>query len=238
MNWDNEGRVHILQYETPDGPKVLRSRAVLLSVPANVAAELLAPLGASAILKEIHHPSVAAITLEYPVSAFRKPSYGLHPADGFGQLHPRSQGLRSLGIIYGSSLFPMRAPDTNTVQLHMFLGGGQDPALFGGIDGMTEVQLVEDACKDVVKTLLKPSAAGILPKVLGVRMWDSSIPQFELGHWRRIERIYNSLNSSGVPGIFLLGSYANGISLASVVECGLKVGCNAANFVTEARARK
>ena len=58
--------------------QTFRSKTVLLSVPAYAAASLLgAQLGGPALVKEaellnkIQYPSVAAVTLAYPTSAFR-----------------------------------------------------------------------------------------------------------------------------------------------------------------------
>lgn len=72
-------------------------------------------------LEGIRYPRVAAVTVEYPKSAFREPAHGKGIVNGFGQLHPRSQGIRTLGraasrwaphvagTIYSSSLFPLLA---------------------------------------------------------------------------------------------------------------------------------
>lgn len=55
---------------------------------------------------------MAAVTVAYPKSAVRddrRDASGAVP--GFGQLHPRSQGIVTLGTIYSSSLFPGRAEE-------------------------------------------------------------------------------------------------------------------------------
>merc|ERR1711939_913873 len=114
------------------GPKQLRSRAVIITAPAWATSKLLRPLSANTAdaLDEINYPCVAAVTVEYPRSAFRRPDHNKGIVKGFGQLHPRSQGIRTLGTIYASSLFPSRTPDPEKVLLVHFIGGARDPELY------------------------------------------------------------------------------------------------------------
>ena len=55
---------------------------------------------------------MGAVTVAYPESALRPDRLDAATGrlNGFGQLHPRSQGITTLGTIYSSSLFPGRAP--------------------------------------------------------------------------------------------------------------------------------
>ena len=78
------------------------------------------------------------MTLSYPKSAIlddRKDASGNVP--GFGQLHPRSQGITTLGTIYSSSLFPGRCPDEEMLILN-YIGGATNR----GIVDQTQEQIV------------------------------------------------------------------------------------------------
>lgn len=62
-----------LTYDTPDGQKQVRSRAVALTVPAYIAADLLQQdcAGAANQLRGFDYPPVAAISLAYPMTSIR-----------------------------------------------------------------------------------------------------------------------------------------------------------------------
>jgi oxygen-dependent protoporphyrinogen oxidase len=51
---------------------------------------------ANSLLK-FHYPPVAAVTIAYPKSAVREDRLVDGELKGFGQLHPRSQGIQTLG---------------------------------------------------------------------------------------------------------------------------------------------
>ena len=64
---------------------------------------------------------------------------------GFGQLHPRSQGITTLGTIYSSSVFPNRAPKGQHLVLN-FIGGA------------TNRGIVDQPHEDLVAQVMYPSA--------------------------------------------------------------------------------
>jgi protoporphyrinogen/coproporphyrinogen III oxidase len=210
-------------YKTPQGKQVVHAKAVALTVPAHAAATILADIAPEAgILHDIHYPCVYSVTLAYPKSEFKT------PLRGFGNLIPRSMGVRTLGTIWSSCLFPGRAPPGMELLLS-YIGGAQDPSI---VD-LTEDQVVAAVDGDVKKILLK-SGSTVNPTVVGVRKWPRAIPQYNIGHSAILEKVEKSLANS--PGIFLGGNYASGVAFGDCVLWGTENASKIAEFV-ESKAK-
>lgn len=226
--------IYTLSYSTPEGNVEVKTRSLLLTVPAYVAADLLKPVAPAAhdALKTLDYPPVAAVTISYPLSAVRddrKDANGAVP--GFGQLHPRSQGVTTLGTIYSSSLFPGRCPPGNILLLN-YIGG----ALNRNIVNQTPEELVAQVDKDVRTMLIKPDAPK--PTTVGVRVWPRAIPQFNVGHDAVLDTANSSLKAAGWEGLFLGGNYTAGVALGKCVEAGYESANTLAAFAAQSKTSR
>lgn len=219
---------YILTYETPSGMVTLQSKSVVMTVPSYVASSLLRPIStvAADALSKFYYPPVAAVTISYPKEAIRDERLIDGDLKGFGQLHPRSQGVETLGTIYSSSLFPNRAPPGKILLLN-YIGGATNP----GITTKTAGHLVESVDRDLRKMLINPNACD--PTVLGVRVWPQAIPQFMIGHLDVLDNAKTSLSNAGFKGIFLGGNYASGVALGRCVEGAYEVAAEVTNYLSQ-----
>jgi len=143
---------------------------------------------------------------------------------GFGQLHPRSQGVVTLGTIYSSSLFPGRAPEGEILLLN-YIGGATNRK----ITEMSQEDLVAQVDKDLRTMLLKPDAPG--PRTVGVRVWPRAIPQFNVGHLDTLEQAKQGLEQAGLGGMMLGGNYVSGVVLGKCVESGYDFAREVADYL-------
>ena len=213
LNWQltrlerTENQTYRAEFSTPEGVQRVEARTVVLTTPAYVAAEILEPLRPQVgqALAEIPYPPVACVVLAYPVSALKQ------KLTGFGNLVPRGQGIQTLGTIWTSSLFPGRAPEGWQV-LTSYIGGATNPE----IGELEDYQIVEAVHQDLRRILLKED---ISPKVLAVHLWKRAIPQYNLGHQQRLERINRGLET--LPGLYLCSNYIDGVALGDCVRRSL-----------------
>jgi oxygen-dependent protoporphyrinogen oxidase len=187
--------------ETSAGP--LEAARVVLAVPADAAASLLdaATAGASRLLGEIPYAPVVVVAL-----GWRREAVG-HPLDGFGFLAPRKEGLRTLGCLFPSEIFPGRAPAGHAA-LAAFAGGRTDPEIVGWDD--------ERILATVLDELRGPLGLQGEPAFHRIHRWPRAIPQYEIGHGRFVDRAREI--EGALPGLRLGGNFLGGISVPDCIR--------------------
>jgi protoporphyrinogen/coproporphyrinogen III oxidase len=212
-------QIYTATFATPTGEEIVTAKTVVLTTPAYVTAALLQDLqpSASQALNEIPYPTVACAVLAYPKSEMNS------DLNGFGNLIPRKQGIRTLGTIWASSLFPNRAPKGWHLLLN-FIGGTTDPE----IASLTEDAIAQAVHQDLKQTILRPNTT-VQPKVLAVHIWKKAIPQFAIGHLERLEVVRQGLDH--LPGLFLSSNYISGVALGDCVKQGLKTAEQVKEFL-------
>ncbi|NEP56955.1 MAG: protoporphyrinogen oxidase [Symploca sp. SIO2G7] len=211
LNWRltklqrNPEHTYTAEFATPEGQQQIEAKTVVFTSPSYITAKLLQPLQPtlSQLLESIPYPPVAVVVLAYPKTATT------HNLQGFGHLVPRGQGIQTLGTIWSSSLFPDRAPKDWHL-LTTFIGGATNPE----IAELSDEQIVEIVDQNLRKILLNSEAPP--PKVLAVHKWVQAIPQYTLGHPRKLDDIQKQLKQ--LPGVFLRSNYIDGVSLGDCVR--------------------
>jgi len=207
----NDGSYHVsLEGNTNDS---VSAKSVIFATPTDVTGKLLGQLQPSLRppFASVEYAAVAVVSLGY---AQKDVSRSL---DGFGFLVPRSAGLRILGTVWNSSLFPGRAPDGYAL-LTTFVGGATDAAA----TRLTHNELSTMAHREIAPLLSIRSH----PMFSSVTIWPRALPQYNLGHGDRLATIAENL--SRFPGLFLTGNYLRGPAIGACVEQALAVAREAA----------
>lgn len=176
---------------------------VILACPAHAQADLLADLAPElpALLREIYYPALSVVCLGY-----RERDLGAY-LDGFGFLVPSREQRGILGTIVDSNVFPNRAPE-GSVLLRTMVGGAR---------AEDKARLPESELFDLVRSELKDiMGVDAEPEFAKLYCHDRAIPQYHVGHARRLEAIDAALLNH--PGLLLTGNAFRGVSLNDCVE--------------------
>ena len=183
--------------------KTVHADSLLIATPAYAAAQLIGGFASEVgvLLAEIPYNSIASVPLAYRAEQMAR------KLDGFGFLAPRGAGLRTLGSIWNSSLFPGRAPD-GWVSATNFIGGVTDPDAVN----LRDNELVRTVHGDLQKVL------GITggPRQLPITRYSRAIPQYTIGHAARVAKIEAAMKNH--PGLWLAGNYLHGVSLGDCIK--------------------
>ncbi|MFY9571100.1 MAG: protoporphyrinogen oxidase, partial [Blastocatellia bacterium] len=142
------------------------------------------------------------------------------PLEGFGFLVPPGEQMNILGCVWNSSLFEDRAPEGKAL-VTVFIGGARNPE----IARLPEGELISIVHGELQKVL------GIFcdPQVIAITRYERSIPQYNLGHFARVDQIEGLLRD--LPGVSLIGNYLHGVSTGDCIKESDRVARMIANGV-------
>jgi oxygen-dependent protoporphyrinogen oxidase len=182
--------------------QVIEAHAVILAVPAYAAANMIedADKRQAATLAEIKYVNMTVASCGYRREDIK------HDLNGFGFLAPRKQGIRALGCIWTSSLFPNRCPD-GYVLLRTMYGGAHDANAIN----LTDRQLLEEIHRDLHPILEIEKT----PEFVRIYRWPKAIPQYDMEHQRRLRVLDYGENQ--FPGLAYAGNSYRGVGINDCV---------------------
>ena len=240
LDKDSNTGMYSATFETSNGDKkIIESKCVVSTVPAHAlggifdkvlpeANELCSRIRKNIDRVGIYHPPVAAVTVAYPKTSFKDVElpndFGkLQDLPGFGSLNPRSEGVRTLGTLWSSSLFPGRCPKDYNLLLN-YIGGSRDV----GLAKLSKEEIIAQVDKGCRSVLLKPDAPP--PKVLGLKLWPTAIPQYELGHLELINDLEKA--EAKQKGLWICGNYRTGVAFPDCVTYGYNHAQTVADYLS------
>ncbi len=203
-------------YQVDTSAGQAHARAVILAVPAYVAASLLRVFDTTiaALAESTPYASTATVAL-----AYRRDQVA-HPMRGSGFVVPRAERSPLLAATWVTSKWPRRAPDGH-VLLRGFLGGGRDPRRLDADDDELIALVVEE-----LTTLMRITGEPLFSRLF---RWTKQSPQYEVGHLQRVATIDQQLAS--IPGLFLAGSGFRAIGIPDCIADGRDTAARAAAFL-------
>ncbi len=194
----------------------IRADAVCIALPAYASAQLLRETDSklSKELESISYASTATVNIAYHRGHIP------HPLDGFGFVVPFIEKRSLIACTFSSIKFPGRAPH-GSVLLRAFVGGALQPDMFA----LDEVQMLQRVQTDLRELL------GIekVPLFSEVSRWPRSMPQYEIGHLDRVQRIENHLIQ--LPTLKLAGNAYRGAGIPDCIRSGEQAAEALASFL-------
>lgn len=183
--------------------------AIVLTGPASEAAGLVRPFDSTlaSLLSGITTAPLAVVCLGFDEAAVARDR---GPLNGFGFLVPRREGIRMLGALWETAIYPNRAPQGKAL-MRVMIGGACDPDAVSVDDGT----LLATVRAELFQTM----GLRVAPEFVRIVRHRRGIPQYLTGHVARMQRIDTLLQAH--PGLALAGNSYRGVSINScVAEAG------------------
>ncbi len=176
---------------------------ILVATDAANAARLLATLSpiASSSVAAIQQVSTVTVALTYPLDRL------MRPLSGHGYVIPRAEKRSCLAMTWMTSKWENRAPQHHAV-VRVFVGRAGDE---GWIDASDD-KLIATALAEVQRTL---GATGD-PSATLVTRWRDAMPQYNLGHRKRITAFEQAI--ADMDGLSATGNYLRGVGIPDCIR--------------------
>ncbi len=184
-------------------PSYLDADAVLVAVPPPAAARLLGPEVpvAAAELARIPMASVAVVAALIPADP-------AHPLPGSGLLVPPIEGHLIKAATFSSAKWSWvgeQDPGLDVVRISVGRAGEE------GDLQRSDDDLAAAAVQDLGRILGRP----LRPSGIRVQRWGGGLPQYQVGHLDRIERIRPVVAAAG--GLAICGAGLDGVGIAACI---------------------
>lgn len=196
--------------------------AVIMTAPlSNVQMMKFTKGGAPFILDFL--PKVDYLPLSLMVTAFKKEDVK-KPLEGFGVLIPykeqQKHGLKTLGTLFSSMMFPDRAPDDQYLYT-TFVGGSHNRDLAGAPTSILKQLVTSD-----LKKLLDVEGQPTFVKHI---YWRNAFPLYGLDYHSILDAIGKM--EKNLPGFFYAGNNKDGLAVGSVIASGSKAADLAISYL-------
>ncbi len=172
--------------------------AVVMAVPAHRAGKIIQQLNPdiSQTLQEISFANVAVVCHVYDKQTIPQ------KLNGFGHLIPRRDGIRALGCLWTSCIFPNQAPN-DKVLLRTIYGGAHDPTILS----LSDSELIDLVVESTATTL----GFSANPLHSWIFRHPAGIAQYTIGHKEREKKIEQFCEE--LPGLAFVGASYRGVAL-------------------------
>ncbi|NMD72056.1 protoporphyrinogen oxidase [Bacillus sp. DNRA2] len=176
--------------------------SVVVAVPHYVAASIFSQYKYFSVFKEVPATSVATVALAFSKSAIKK------DIDGTGFVVSRNSDSSITACTWTHKKWPHSTPE-GKVLLRCYVGRPGHETI---VD-LSDDQIINIVLDDLNKTM----AITEKPELSVVTRWKDSMPQYTVGHQKRLEYVTNQV-AKDMPGVYLAGSSYRGIGVPDCID--------------------
>ncbi len=194
------------------GQEPIQADHIISAVPSFELAKLMQPHNEelAKVLNEIPWINMAVINFGYNDRVLPR------NIQGFGYLIAPKEKAKVLGVIFDSDTFSAHQQDPKQTRLTVMIGGDRDNhENVPDVLNMTNEELINIG-RDYLQQHLNIQQS---PDFTSVKICENAIPQYTVGHSKRVEQIEQIL-SREFPHLHIAGSSYNGVSVVDCISSG------------------